>query len=47
MHLFEGKRILVTGGTGSFGNAFVRRLLDNYELNVLSSIPATNLSSIP
>lgn len=26
--MFTGKRILVTGGTGSFGNAFVRRLLD-------------------
>ncbi len=35
MHLFEGKRILVTGGTGSFGNAFVRRLLDNYEFERL------------
>lgn len=27
MTTFEGKRILVTGGTGSFGQAFVRRVL--------------------
>lgn len=26
----DGKSILITGGTGSFGNAFARRLLDNY-----------------
>ena len=28
MSAFQGKRILVTGGTGSFGNFIVRRLLD-------------------
>lgn len=28
--IFEGKSILVTGGTGSFGKAFVRRLLDQH-----------------
>lgn len=28
---FNGKSILVTGGTGSFGNAFVRFVLDNFK----------------
>jgi UDP-N-acetylglucosamine 4,6-dehydratase/5-epimerase len=28
LKVFEGKKILVTGGTGSFGNFIVRRLLD-------------------
>jgi UDP-N-acetylglucosamine 4,6-dehydratase len=27
----KGKVVLITGGTGSFGNAFVRRLLDEHE----------------
>lgn len=27
----DGSKILVTGGTGSFGNAFVRHVLDNYD----------------
>ena len=26
---FNGKSILVTGGTGSFGRAFIRRLMEN------------------
>lgn len=26
--IFDGKRVLVTGGTGSFGNAFVRHVLE-------------------
>jgi len=29
--MFNGKKILITGGTGSFGNAFSRHLLVNYE----------------
>ena len=29
--MFNGKTILVTGGTGSFGNAFVQHVLENYE----------------
>lgn len=29
--MLTGKSILVTGGTGSFGNAFVRFVLENYE----------------
>lgn len=32
--MFENKNILITGGTGSFGKAFVNRLIDNHpELN--------------
>ena len=29
--MFNNKTILVTGGTGSFGKAFVRELLINYK----------------
>lgn len=29
--MLNGKTILVTGGTGSFGNAFTRYVLDNYD----------------
>jgi UDP-N-acetylglucosamine 4,6-dehydratase (inverting) len=28
--VFDGKTILITGGTGSFGNAFTRYILENY-----------------
>ncbi len=28
--MFDNKTILVTGGTGSFGNKFVRMTLENY-----------------
>ncbi len=31
MSVLTGSSILVTGGTGSFGKAFVRELLDNYD----------------
>ena len=31
--MFNGKNILVTGGTGSFGKAFIRTLLERYEPN--------------
>jgi len=31
--IVSGKRILVTGGTGSFGKAFVRRVLDDNEIS--------------
>lgn len=36
--MFNGKKILITGGTGSFGNAFVRRLLKTAcdEIRILS-----------
>lgn len=29
--MFDGRSVLVTGGTGSFGKAFIRNLLDNCE----------------
>ncbi|MFB9887636.1 UDP-N-acetylglucosamine 4,6-dehydratase (inverting) [Balneatrix alpica] len=29
--MFNGKSILVTGGTGSFGRAFIKRVLEHYE----------------
>jgi UDP-N-acetylglucosamine 4,6-dehydratase len=29
--LFDGSSVLVTGGTGSFGKAFIRRILDSYK----------------
>ena len=28
----KGKTLLVTGGTGSFGNKFIKTLLDNYDI---------------
>ena len=31
--MFEGKKILVTGGTGSFGHAFVRLTLEKWSKN--------------
>lgn len=38
MNLFENKTILITGGTGSFGNAVLRRFLDSdlKEIRILS-----------
>lgn len=27
--MFEGKKLLITGGTGSFGNAVLKRFLDS------------------
>ncbi|NUO89647.1 MAG: polysaccharide biosynthesis protein, partial [Dermatophilaceae bacterium] len=30
MSILEGSSILVTGGTGSFGKAFIREVLDNH-----------------
>jgi UDP-N-acetylglucosamine 4,6-dehydratase/5-epimerase len=33
--MFNEKNILITGGTGSFGNAFVRHLLNNFTFNKL------------
>lgn len=33
--MFTGKRILITGGTGSFGQCFTRRLIENYNFERL------------
>ena len=33
--MFDDKTILLTGGTGSFGNEFTRRILDSYKLRRL------------
>lgn len=34
-NLIDGKTILITGGTGSFGKAFTRELLDNYNAKAI------------
>jgi UDP-N-acetylglucosamine 4,6-dehydratase len=36
--MFSGKVLLITGGTGSFGNAVLRRFLDSdlHEIRILS-----------
>ena len=31
--MFKKKNILITGGTGSFGKAFVEYVLKNYDVN--------------
>ena len=38
MSIFEGKTLLITGGTGSFGNAVLRRFLtsDIKEIRIFS-----------
>lgn len=38
MSLFEGKTLMITGGTGSFGNAVLRRFLktDIGEIRIFS-----------
>ena len=33
--MLNGKSILVTGGTGSFGNAFTEYLLEHYDIKKL------------
>ena len=30
MSIFAGKTLMITGGTGSFGNAVLRRFLDSF-----------------
>ena len=32
-NMFHGKNILITGGTGSFGKRFVKRILASYKPN--------------
>jgi len=29
--MFDGKTILITGGTGSFGQAFTKHILSNFD----------------
>ena len=38
MSYLKGKSVLITGGTGSFGKAFVQRLLKDDEINRLGPI---------
>lgn len=40
--LLKDKTILVTGGTGSFGNKFIKTVLDEYPVKRLLSILETN-----
>ena len=40
--MINGKVIFITGGTGSFGNAFVNELLLKYKPKKLLSIAETN-----
>lgn len=35
MSFLEGKSVLITGGTGSFGKAFVRKVLEDDEVTKL------------
>ena len=30
--MFKNQTLLITGGTGSFGNHFIKKLLDKYQL---------------
>ena len=40
--IFKNKKILITGGTGSFGNAFVRKLI-KYNIKDLANSTETFL----
>ena len=35
--MFNNKNLLITGGTGSFGNYFIKKILDKYKLKKVSS----------
>lgn len=37
MSIFEGKTLLITGGTGSFGNAVLSRFLDHQQKPIFDS----------
>lgn len=43
--MLNGKTILVTGGTGSFGNAFTQYVLEHYEPKKSLFIPEMNLNN--
>ena len=44
--MLNGKTILVTGGTGSFGNAFTQYVLEHYEPKKSLFIPEMNLNNL-
>ncbi len=44
--MLNGKTILVTGGTGSFGNAFTEYVLTHYDPKKLLYIPVMNLNNL-
>ena len=48
--VFEGKSVLVTGGTGSFGKSFIRTLLTGYKIpkhvEFRDDLPRTNVGKI-
>lgn len=44
--MLNGRTILVTGGTGSFGNHFVEYVLKHYKPKKLLFIPGMNISSL-
>lgn len=44
--MLNGKTILVTGGTGSFGNAFTQYVLEHYEPKKSLYIPEMNLNNL-
>ena len=43
--MLNGKTILVTGGTGSFGNAFTQYVLEHDEPKKIIIIPEMNLNN--
>lgn len=44
--MLNGKTILVTGGTGSFGNEFTEYVLTHYEPKKSLFIPEMNLNNL-
>lgn len=44
--MLNGKTILVTGGTGSFGNQFITYVLEHYEPKKSLYIPEMNTNNL-
>ena len=44
--MFKGKSLLITGGTGSFGKAFVTKILNNFDIKRLVILVEMNLNSL-
>ena len=42
--MFNGKNILITGGTGSFGKKYTKILLENYKPNKIIKYSNKNLT---